>query len=79
MAFYILIIKSAEDSSKAIYKFGPNEECLGSLSIDKVTGEVEQIDPVPVERPEGFFVRASTKLRKHLANGQLPDRTSWES
>jgi hypothetical protein len=79
MAFYILIQKETEDDENIIYSFGPNENCLGYLALNKVSGKSEQKKAVPVDNPDAFFVRAASKLYKHWQSGQIPEKTSWES
>jgi hypothetical protein len=79
MAFYILIQKETENGENVIYSFGPNENCLGCLALNKATGQSEQTKAVPIENSDAFFVRAASKLHRHWQNGQIPEKTSWES
>ena len=79
MAFYIMILKQKEDLEKAIYSFGPNEEKLGCLQLNKIDGKIEEVRQVPVENPSAFFNRAAIKLYCHWKNGELPEKTIWAS
>lgn len=79
MAFYVLLLKEHEDDQYVVYKFGPHEEALGRLRLDKATGVVDEIDPVTTINPQAFFNRAAVKVRQHWRTGNFPDRSSWSS
>lgn len=79
MAFYVLLLKESEDDEKVIYRFGPNEEKLGRLKLNKNNGEVKEIEPVPIDNISGLFPRAAAKLYQHWREGNFPDKSSWAS
>ncbi len=78
MAFYILL-KESEDATSVVYGFGPHEEKLGRLLLDKTSGTVKEIEPAPINNPEAFFPRAAVKIRQHWREGSFPDKTCWAS
>jgi hypothetical protein len=81
MARYVLIIKESEDIDSAVYRFGPNEESTGRLQIFKESGDVEELEavPIPESNPQSFFAPAAIKVRQHWKSGMFPERTSWAS
>jgi hypothetical protein len=79
MAFYVLILKEKEDEKSVIYRFGPHEDHLGSLWLDKSSGEVEQLQEIPVNNSQAFYQRAAIKVRQHWKKGSFPEKTCWAS
>jgi hypothetical protein len=77
MAIYIQLNRIDDDSSCAIYEFGPVNAIAGSVAIDKQIGEIAlvQID-VSSEHRIGFYLpRIETALLKHHAKNCYPERT----
>jgi hypothetical protein len=79
MAFYILLVKESEDEQTVVYRFGPNEEKLGCLLLDKTSGMVKELEPVPTSTSEVLFPRAAVKLRQHWKEGNFPEKSCWAS
>lgn len=79
MAFYILILKIHESTNKVIYAFGPNEQQMGKLEINKKNGYFKILKPVEIQNSQAFFKRAAMKLSQHWKNNEFPQRTTWES
>jgi hypothetical protein len=79
MAFYVLLLKEIEDATSVVYSFGPHEEMLGRLWLDKTSGEVKEIEPTPTQNPEAFFPRAAVKLRQYWREGSFPEKGCWAS
>ncbi|MEH1841369.1 MAG: hypothetical protein V7L20_22090 [Nostoc sp.] len=79
MAFYVLILKDKEDENGVTYRFGPNEEHLGSLWLDKSSGEVKELQKIPVHNSQAFFQGAAVKVRQHWKKGLFPEKTCWAS
>lgn len=79
MAFYILILKEQEDEEKVIYGFGPDEQHLGSLTVNKKDGKIEEVRSAPVNKPSAYFTRAAAKVYKSWQRGELPKKTQWAS
>ncbi|MBD2690306.1 hypothetical protein [Anabaena catenula] len=79
MAFYVLILKDKEDETGVTYRFGPNEEHLGSLWLDKSSGEVKELQETPAQNSQALFQRAAVKVRQHWKKGSFPEKTCWAS
>lgn len=79
MAFYVLLLKESEDDNKVVYRFGPNEEELGRLQVDKLTGKVKEIEPAPTYNSSALFPRAATKIYRHWKEGNFPEQSCWAS
>ena len=79
MAFYILITKEKEDESSVIYRFGSHEDRLGSLWLDKLSGEVKELQKTPEQNSQAFFQRAAVKVWQHWKKGSFPEKTCWAS
>jgi hypothetical protein len=76
---YILLLKDLDDETQVTYRFGPDEQHLGALRLNKSDGEVEQVEPVPGQDTQAFFTRAAVKIRQHWKQGAFPEKTSWAS
>jgi hypothetical protein len=79
MAFYVLLLREMEDEASVIYRFGSHEDYMGALLLDKSSGAVKVIKPIPAENSEALFQRASVKLRQHWKAGKFPEKTCWAS
>ncbi len=79
MAIYIEIEKLKERENTVQYKFSLLNECSGILSINKDSGDVTLIEPLPNKHGENHFARAAYKVKKHWKEGNLPDKTCWAS
>lgn len=79
MAFYVLILKNHEDESSVTYLFGPDEDYLGMLWLDKSSGEVKELQETPAENSQAFFQRAAVKVRQYWKQGEFPEKTCWAS
>ncbi|WP_291584063.1 hypothetical protein [Clostridium sp. UBA6640] len=67
MGTYVLIIKISEDKNTAIYGFGPDEENLGKVEFNKLTGEYKKID-TDISIPEFYYLTAVSKILRHNKN-----------
>ncbi|OUL29565.1 hypothetical protein [Nostoc sp. 106C] len=79
MAFYVLILKDKEDDTGVTYCFGPNEDHLGSLWLDKSSGEVKELQETPTQNSQALFQRAAVKVRQYWKKGLFPEKTCWAS
>lgn len=79
MAFYILLNKEYEDELIAIYQFIASSERSGRLLLDKVSGEVKELNSISSVNSKAYFTRAAVKIRQHWKTGNLPDKTCWAS
>lgn len=76
---YVLILKHDENDQQVTYYFGPNEQQLGLLRLNKQSGEVDELQAVPGESSDAFFTRAAVKVRQHWKQGLFPEKTCWAS
>ena len=76
---YILLLKELEDQVRVTYRFGPDEQHLGRLQLNKADGEVVELEPVPGQTGQAMFTRAAVKLRQQWRAGSFPEKSSWAS
>ncbi|OCR02402.1 hypothetical protein BCD67_22285 [Oscillatoriales cyanobacterium USR001] len=79
MAFDILLLKEKEDDTSVVYHFGPDENDLGLLWLDKSSGVVKELKQTSVNNSEAFFQKAAVKIRQHWKAGDFPEETCWAS
>lgn len=79
MALYIEIKRTSDTPSFAEYTFGATEERVGKLKLDKSSGEVALLQCAPGDDSQRLYSRASHKIKKHWAEGQVPEVTCWAS
>ncbi|QGQ22348.1 hypothetical protein F1728_06530 [Gimesia benthica] len=77
MAIYVTIYKISESDSFAIYEYGPNEDCVGQIQINKGTGEIEILSNVPSDDKMTSALCAKRKLYLHWKNKEFPDKTFY--
>ena len=79
------IRREAEDLKSATYRFttqryvnnastGP---VSGTLSIDKQTGSIKLVVPMPGDDEKRVFIRAAQKIGRHWSQGNLPENTAY--
>lgn len=79
MAFYVRITKTEDGGRYAKYRFTSDGTAVGCLLIDKQTGDIKILDPVPGDESGALAARAAVRLRKEWRSGHLPDLTEWAS
>ncbi|ASS91427.1 MULTISPECIES: hypothetical protein [Aeribacillus] len=83
MASYVLLLKEYEDDETVVYKFGPNEEIMGKIELNKITRKFSELESLPDQNiPSKFyFDRAAQRLAVCLVRegGIFPERTAFES
>ncbi|MGB3401137.1 MAG: hypothetical protein WBA77_00440 [Microcoleaceae cyanobacterium] len=79
MAFYIILLKEIESADRVIYRFGPNENQLGILELNKNDGKVKVLEPAPTDNSSALFPRAAAKVHQHWREGNFPQKSSWAS
>ena len=81
MATYVLLLKELEEEDLVVYKFGPDENNLGRVQLNKKTGEYKQLDPVPNTETTFYYYRAVSTLLKCLnkEGGVFPPQTFFAS
>jgi len=77
MAICVLLRKESETEQEAVYLFGPDEGRLGKLMIDKRTGEIDVLEPIPGDQTTFYSSRAARRLEQHFKNGEFPDETMY--
>ncbi|MEC0531345.1 hypothetical protein P8863_02130 [Bacillus spizizenii] len=83
MAVYILLLKEYEDDETVVYKFGPNENTMGKMQLNKITRRFSALEEIPdKDFPSPFyFDRAAQRLAVCLVRegGIFPEKTAFES
>lgn len=83
MASYVLLLKEYEDEETVVYKFGPNENVMGKIRLDKISRNFLELEGIPDPNISSkfYFDRAAQKLAICLVpeGGNFPDRTTFES
>ncbi|WP_342514046.1 hypothetical protein MKY34_04600 [Sporosarcina sp. FSL K6-1522] len=83
MASYILLLKEYEDNETVVYRFGPNENIMGKIELNKLTERFLELEVIPDKNfPSKFyFDRAAQRLAVCLVkeDGVFPERTVFES
>ncbi|WCF08127.1 hypothetical protein NDS46_28365 [Paenibacillus thiaminolyticus] len=83
MASYVLLLKEFEDNETVVYKFGPNENVMGKIKLNKVTRKFSELEgiPDPSIPAKFYFDRAAQRLVVCLVRegGKFPERTAFES
>lgn len=81
MAILIQINMVAEFPDSLIYEFGPVEEIIGRVSLNKSDGQVELFDMVPGAKNciDSYLSRVAIVLARHHASGEYPERTDYRA
>lgn len=77
MAIYVTIYKISETDSFAVYEYGPNEDRVGQIQINKETGDIEILSNVPGDVKMTYSLCAKRKLFLHWQNKEFPDKTCF--
>lgn len=83
LASYVLLLKEYENDETVVYKFGPNEEVMGKIELNKVTRKFSELESLSDQNiPSKFyFDRVTQKLAVCLVReGRVfPEKTAFES
>jgi hypothetical protein len=82
VATYVLMLKVYEDSEKVIFKFGPNEERMGKVEMNKITKAYNENEPIPGIQSSFYFNCTVSKLLRYLKENEgneFPDRMFYAS
>lgn len=83
LASFVLLLKEIDTEERVVYKFGPNENMMGKIELNKVTRKFAELEPIPDVNISSkfYFDRAAQKLSIYFIreNGNFPDRTTFES
>ncbi|MET1170183.1 hypothetical protein [Paenibacillus amylolyticus] len=78
MASFVLLLKDYEDEEKVIYHFGPNEQIMGKIELNKKNETIQEVTHVVNANNESkfYFDRAAQRLAMCLnrENGQFPNQ-----
>lgn len=56
LASYVLLLKECENDETVVYKFGPNEEVMGKIELNKVTRKFSELESLPNQNiPSKFY------------------------
>ncbi len=57
MASYVLLLKEFESKDVVIYRFGPNENSMGKIELNKLTRKVSEIEAYQMRiLPQNFIL-----------------------
>lgn len=82
MGSFVLLLKEFEDEKTVVYKFGPSEEVMEKILLNKITQKFSKVESLPDSYNTTFyFDRAAQKLAICLVRegGIFPERTTFES
>lgn len=79
MAIYVGIKRLSVNEEFAEYSFGPNDEEVGRLRINKRSGEIEVLEEVAGDDSKKYSVRAARKLLLHFRVNEFPEVTCFAS
>ena len=79
MAIYVGIRKLSANDDFAEYSFGPTEEEVGRLRINKSSGKIEILEEVEGDDFKKYSMRAARKLMLHFRENEFPDITCFAS
>ena len=77
MAIYIQIRKTDENTNGVTYAFGPSEGLIGTVFVERATGEVSLLSIDDPGRQEFYLSRVRRVLLRHLAAGEYPASTCY--
>ncbi|WP_342560605.1 hypothetical protein NSQ95_07440 [Psychrobacillus sp. FSL W7-1457] len=67
MTSYVLLLKEYEDDETVVYKFGPNEEVMGKIELNKITRNFSELESLP-DYLVGSVDRLGTYKSKKIRN-----------
>ncbi|EGO62778.1 hypothetical protein [Acetonema longum] len=83
MASFVLLLKEHEDEEIVIYRFGPNEEQMGRIELNKKTNMFTELEPVsdPNQSSKFYFDRAAQRLARCVVKegGTFPTKAAFAS
>ncbi|MEW4284566.1 hypothetical protein [Priestia koreensis] len=83
MGAYVLLLKEYENDEIVIYSFGPNENMMGKIQLNKVSKKFSELEPIahPNIPAKFYYDRASRRLAVCLLREgrNFPERTAFES
>jgi hypothetical protein len=80
MGFNISITRVSDHPDFAEYSFSSTGLSSGKFSINKITGDVELLEPAIGDEKKHLFMRASYKIHRAWVDGrELPEKAQWAS
>ncbi|WP_162985574.1 hypothetical protein [Bacillus vallismortis] len=64
MATYVLLLKEFEDDETVVCKFGPNENTMSNIQLNKITRKFSKLEEIPDKDLAStfYFDRAAQRL-----------------
>lgn len=83
MGAFVLLLKDYEDESIVIYRFGPKEEIMGRIQLNKDSRMFSELEPItnPNHSNQFYFDRAAQRMARCLIkeNAVFPEKMTFES
>lgn len=80
MAILVTIKQVKDINGLVTYSFANEYGNKGMFAINRQTGELTLINPMPSDASKTYFTRAAVKVMKDWQNqGYLPEKTYWSS
>lgn len=83
MGAFVLLLKDYEDESVVIYRFGPKEDIMGKIQLNKETRMFAELEPINNQNHSNqfYFDRAAQRMARCLVKeGVLfPEKLTFES
>lgn len=83
MGAFVLLLKDYEDESVVIYRYGPKEDIMGKIQLNKETRMFAELEPInnPKHSNQFYFDRAAQRMARCLVKegGIFPEKLTFES
>ncbi|WP_322925070.1 hypothetical protein [Paenibacillus campi] len=83
MGAFVLLLKDYEDESIVIYRFGPKENIMGKIELNKEARTFSELEPInnPNHSNQFYFDRAAQRMARCLLKeeGVFPEKMTFES
>lgn len=83
MGAFVLLLKDYEDELVVIYRFGPKEDIMGKIQLNKETRMFAELEPInnPNHSNQFYFDRAAQRMARCLVKegGVFPEKLTFES
>ncbi|AIQ46212.1 MULTISPECIES: hypothetical protein [unclassified Paenibacillus] len=83
MGAFVLLLKDYEDESVVIYRFGPKEDIMGKIQLNKETRMFAELEPINNQNHSNqfYFDRAAQRMARCLVKegGVFPEKLTFES
>ena len=83
MGAFVLLLKDYEDESVVIYRFGPKEDIMGKIQLNKETRMFAELESIYNQNHSNqfYFDRAAQRMARCLVKegGVFPEKLTFES